>query len=254
MSNRAYECIGTSARPGPFLFTCEHASNALPDGIEPSLVDRKLLDEHWGWDIGARDVVVQLVARLGGEAVASKFSRLWVDPNRASDSESLIVKEIDGEQVSFNSAVDPDERANRLRNWYEPYHDAVTRVGLKQAAVSTRPLEILSVHSFTPLYLGKSRPMEIGVLFNEYDERAWHMEEALNAQGFEVALNAPYSGKPPERLIYAAQRHGELLEVPYLELEIRQDLIEKPSLAEEVGNRIATGLLTYLELCAVREP
>jgi len=50
--------------------------------------------------------------------------------------------------------------------------------------------------------------MEIGVLFDEHDELAWRLDEALTAEGFACALNAPYSGKPPERLIYSAQRHG----------------------------------------------
>lgn len=248
MSTQAFELLGTSDRPGPFLFTCEHASNALPDGVQPSEGDQKLLEEHWGWDIGARDVTAQLVATLGGQAVATKFSRLWVDPNRDSKSEALILTEIDGQQIRFNNAVDANERARRLRDWFEPYHDAVKRIGLARSEQPT-PMEILSVHSFTPLYLGKARPMEIGVLFNDYDERAWHMEEALIAQGFEVALNAPYSGKPPDRLIYSAQRHGESLQVPYLELEIRQDLIADAKTAKEVGIRIARGLLEYRKLC-----
>ncbi len=251
MSNRAYELLGTSERPGPFLFTCEHASNDLPEGVQPTREDRKLLEEHWGWDIGARDVVVQLVAQLGGQAVVSRFSRLWVDPNRDAKSESLIVTSIDGQSVSFNQEVDDAQRACRLRDWFEPYHEAVKQVG-RARSCQPEPVEILSVHSFTPLYLGKTRPMEIGVLFNEHDERAWYMEEALTAQGFEVALNAPYSGKPPDRLIYAAQRHGQYLQIPYLELEIRQDLIETSQLAREVGNRIATGLSTYLDLCRPR--
>lgn len=251
MSNQAYERIGTASEPGPFLFTCEHASCALPDGIAASATDKRLLAEHWGWDIGARDVVVQLVAKLGGEAVAARFSRLWVDANREADSAALIVKEIAGETVGFNSSVDANERARRLREWFEPYHDEVARAG-RAGAAQPMPLELLSVHSFTPLYLGEKRPMEIGVLFNEYDERAHGLGEALEAQGFAVALNAPYSGKTPDRLIYAAQKHGEALGIPYLELEIRQDLIATQSTATEVGNRIATGLLAYRTFCLER--
>jgi predicted N-formylglutamate amidohydrolase len=94
--------------------------------------------------------------------------------------------------------------------------------------------------------------MEVGVLFNEYDEDAWHLEEALGGEGFESALNAPYSGKPPESLIYAAQRHGQALGVKYLELEIRQDLIDSEVKAQAVGKRIARALQVYLELSSPR--
>lgn len=247
MSKDAFEILGDSGNPGPFLFTCEHASNAVPESVVVSASDRKLLGEHWGWDIGAQDVVATLVSRFGGQAVVTRFSRLWIDPNRAPESASLIVSEIDGEAVSFNESVDAHERERRIRQYFDPYHGAVHRTGSERAKLAS-PFEVLSVHSFTPLYLGKRRAMEVGVLFNEHDEDAWHMQEALSAQGFESALNAPYSGKPPEALIYAAQRHGQTLGVKYLELEIRQDLIDTKDKARDVGDRIANALERYLEL------
>ena len=84
--------------------------------------------------------------------------------------------------------------------------------------------------------------MEVGVLFDDFDEDAWHLEEALTLEGFESVLNAPYSGRGPGALIYSAQRHGRSLGVKYLELEIRQDLIDTDDKAREVAHRLGRAL------------
>jgi predicted N-formylglutamate amidohydrolase len=104
---------------------------------------------------------------------------------------------------------------------------------------------LVAVHSFTPIYLGTPRAMEIGVLFDDFDREAWELEQALERAGFAAALNAPYSGKPPAGLIYSPRRHGQHAGIKYLELEIRQDLIDRPERAREVGSRIAGALEVF---------
>jgi len=240
----AYEVIGRPDHAGPFFFTCEHASNWIPDSYRTSAADRALLTDHWGWDIGARDVVRHLVSRLGGQGVAACFSRLLVDPNRPPDTPSFIVREIDGRLVDLNRDLDAAEIARRTSRYFEEYHAAVTRCGEERAALAD-PFHLVSVHSFTPSYLGRHRPMEVGILFDDYDEDAWHLQEALIREGFDCALNAPYSGKGPDGLIYSAQRHGRALGVKYLELEIRQDLIDTDTKADEVASRLARGLASF---------
>ena len=99
-----------------------------------------------------------------------------------------------------------------------------------------------AIHSFTPVYLGQSRPMEVGVLFDAYHEAAWRLEGALAEAGFATALNAPYSGM--DGLIYSARRHGRAHGLVYLELEVRQDLIDTPARAAAVAERLAPALHT----------
>jgi len=81
------------------------------------------------------------------------------------------------------------------------------------------------------------------VLFDAHDEPAWRLEGALAEQGFETALNAPYSGR--DGLIHSAQRHGTAHDIVYLELEVRQDLIDTRAKALAVGRRIARALAYY---------
>jgi predicted N-formylglutamate amidohydrolase len=240
-TERPYEVIGDPSRPGPFVFTCEHATHRLPEW-EASPDDLPLVEDHWGWDVGAADLTRSLVRETQSCAVLSRFSRLVCDPNRAPGEPSFVVSEIDGQVLSFNRQVDAAERERRRARYFAPYHQAIDRTLRVRLAVGA-PVRLCSIHSFTPLYLGRARPMEVGVLFDAHDEHAWRLEGALAAQGFETVLNAPYSGR--DGLIYAAQRHGRAWDLVYLELEVRQDLIDTPARAHATGRRIAAALEVF---------
>jgi predicted N-formylglutamate amidohydrolase len=237
----AFEVVGDPGARGPFVFTCEHASRQLPEW-QPEPADLPFLEAHWGWDIGAADLTRALAAQSGSCAVLSTFSRLVCDPNRRPEEESFVVREVDGHALSFNRDVDAAERARRRQRYFDPYHEAVDRTLERRRAVGA-PLRLCSIHSFTPLYLGRVRPMEVGVLFDAHDEQAWRLEGALAEEGFEVALNAPYSGY--EGLIYSANRHGRAHSLVYLELEVRQDLIDTAARARAVAGRIGRALRVY---------
>ena len=100
---------------------------------------------------------------------------------------------------------------------------------------------LLSIHSFTDVYEGTRRSMEIGVLFDDYVTPAVELARRLRSQGLDTALNEPYSGL--RGLIYSANRHGRCFGLPYLELEIRNDLIDTPAGVE----RVTAALMTALE-------
>jgi predicted N-formylglutamate amidohydrolase len=237
-SEPPFEIVGDVAAPGPFFFICEHATRLLPEW-EPEPADLPILEDHWGWDIGAADLTRALVTLTRSSGVLSRFSRLICDPNRDPDEPSFVVERVDGHTLSFNRRVDARERQRRRERYFDPYHDAIDRA-LRARRSLDAAVQLCSIHSFTPIYLGRDRPMEIGVLFDRFDEVAWRLEGALAEQGFEVALNAPYSAR--DGLIYAAQRHGAAHDLVYLELEVRQDLIATPGAAQTVARRIARAL------------
>lgn len=238
------EIAGDPGHAGPFVFTCEHASRALPDEIVADLADEPLLADHWGWDVGARDVTLALVEALGGQAVLSRASRLVVDCNRDPADPTFVVREVDSQRLGFNALVDVAELERRRVRYFDPYHDAIDRVVSARQALGP-PVHLVAVHSFTPIYLGTPRAMEIGVLFDDFDREAWELEQALERAGFAAALNAPYTGKPPAGLIYSPRRHGQRAGIKYLELEIRHDLIDQPERAREVAARIAAALEVF---------
>jgi len=210
-----------SCGEGPLALTCEHASNRLPPWLTWPAADRWLVGTHWAWDIGIAEVTLQLAERLEVTAAFAGFSRLVADPNRDLDDPTLIRAEAHGRKVALNQDLTPEERARRLELW-QAYHDAIDGVLRAQPGNS-----LLSMHSFTPHYEDDApRGMEVGVLFDRDEAAAHRLAAALAAEGLNVALNEPYSGKGG--LMYCVERHAEPEGRVALELEIRQDLADDP--------------------------
>jgi len=230
-----FEVVGRPEDAGPMVFLCEHATPWVP-GWEPTAADRELLEAHWGWDIGAADLARDLISRTRSCGVLSRFSRLICDPNRDPGEASFVVEEIDGQRISFNLSTDARERARRRAAYFDPYHAAIDET-LRARIAHESTFGLCSVHSFTPVYRGDPRSLEVGVLFDVHGDYARRLAEQIAKEGFATALNEPYSGE--EGLIYAARRHGREYDLTYVELEVRQDLIATPEKASEVGSRIA---------------
>jgi predicted N-formylglutamate amidohydrolase len=237
----AYEISG-NPDAGPFLFICEHATRRLLEW-EASPEDRPYLEDHWGWDVGAADLTRELARLTGSGAVLSRFSRLVCDPNRAPGEASFVVREVAGHALSFNRSVDDAERARRRARYFDPYHGAIDRA-LARRIASGRDVLLCSIHSFTPVWDGSARPMEVGVLYDDHLDVAARLVDALTREGFATAHNEPYSGLAG--LIYSARRHGRAHGVVYVELEVRNDEIAPPERARAIAPRIARALLTVV--------
>ncbi|MEL7544394.1 MAG: N-formylglutamate amidohydrolase, partial [Pseudomonadota bacterium] len=84
------------------LLLCDHASNAMPPGYETLGLPDSQLARHIAYDIGAAGVTRRLAAQFGVPAVLSRFSRLFIDPNRGIDDPTLVMKLSDGAVVPGN--------------------------------------------------------------------------------------------------------------------------------------------------------
>jgi len=239
-----FTLVGDSDNTGPFLFVCEHGSNHVPPGYVATAADLLMLDDHWGWDIGTHEVVEGLVAELGGQGVVCGTTRLIVDANRPPSADSFIVTEIDGHVVDFNRHLDEVEVAERTEKYFGSYHGAIEAAG-RARREHAKPFHLVSIHSFTPELNGSLRDMEVGILFDDFDDDVAKVEAALREEHFVTALNQPYSGRGPGALIYSANRHGHSLGIKYIELEIRNDLISHADDARAVATRLARGLLAF---------
>lgn len=199
------------------FLTCEHASERLPDPWVWHPEDRWLAGTHWAYDIGAELLTRDLAEATGAPAVLSRFSRLLVDPNREEDSPGLILERAEGKLVVLNHGLESDEREARLSRLHRPYHQAIDReLGRSRAPV------VLALHTFTPVWNGVPREVEVGVLFDREDELAELARRELEKTGLVVRMNEPYSGQAG--LIYSAARHADAHGLKALELELRQDL------------------------------
>ena len=234
---------------GPIALLCEHASALLPQDCGASAADQRWLRTHWGVDLGAAPLTAALSRLLDAPAWLGGVSRLLCDLNRPADHPDLARATVEGEHLALNAGVNgPDglaQRTARVAAWHTPFHAAVD-AGLAERRAQLRLL--LSVHTFTPLYLGQPRRMGMGVLFDTHDALATRFAEALRvqeaavAEGVEVVENEPWSGK--DGLIYSPARHGNRHALPYLELEVRQDLLDDDDQVERIAARVAAALRT----------
>ena len=93
------------------------------------------------------------------------------------------------------------------------------------------------MHSFTPVFHGVAREWHAGVLYGSDARFASLVLRALRDEGdLVVGDNEPYA--VTRTTDYSVNHHGEDRALPYVELEIRQDLI-----AGEAGQAAWAGLL-----------
>jgi len=209
-----------SPRRGGIVVVCDHAGNAVPEGIDLG-VSASAMAKHIAWDIGTSGVGERLARRHGLAVHMAIYSRLVIDLHREEDSTALIPVESDGILIPGNIGAD---REGRLARYYRPYHEALA-AWLDEA----QPGLVISVHSFTPSLetAPADRPWEVGLLYNTDDRAALHAMRLFGELGLNVGDNEPYPGN---KLNATMDRHAEAHGRPYCTLEIRNDLI-----ADEAG-------------------
>lgn len=200
------------------LLIADHASSHVPEAIELG-VPPAVMTLHVAIDLGVAPLARAICARLRCPGILGGVSRLVVDLNREEEAPGLIPVTSDGHAIPGNALLTEQERARRIADYWRPYHDHISN---RIAALS--PKLLISLHSFTPkLAISDApRPWQIGILYNQ-DDRAARLALPLLAEaGVIVGDNLPYSGK---LLNATMNRHGEANGIPYLGIEVRQDLI-----------------------------
>jgi len=215
--NEAWTALG-APRAGGILLIGDHASNHVPADIDLG-IDPALLNAHIAVDIGVAAVAEQLVdAGAVDAAILGGVSRLVVDCNRDVDAPGAVPIASDGHAIPGN-ALDHAGREARMARFFHPYHDHIAATVAAQ-----RPAMILSLHSFTPSLASdpeQARPWQVGVLYNKDERLAAPAIAALADEGLIVGDQLPYSGK---LLNATMNRHAEANGIPYVGIEMRQDL------------------------------
>jgi predicted N-formylglutamate amidohydrolase len=206
-------------RAGGILLIGDHASAHVPGDVDLG-IGPALLSNHIAIDIGVADVAALLVQNGAVDAaILGGVSRLVVDLNREEDAPGVLPIASDGHAVPGNALGDAAREA-RLARFFRPYHDHIAAT-----IAAHRPAMILSLHSFTPAlaaHPGEARPWHVGVLYNEDDRLVPAAISALEAEDMIVGDQQPYSGKA---LNATMNRHAEANNIPYIGIEMRQDLV-----------------------------
>jgi predicted N-formylglutamate amidohydrolase len=225
------------------LLTCEHATNRLPRDTRARGPVRAILESHWGWDIGAWELTRELARRLRAGAIGGRWSRLLIDLNRRVADPTLARLTAGGVSVPWNEGIDADEIERRILAYHMPYHAEIDRLILQRLVRGVDPV-LLAVHRFTPLFDGRLRRFDVGILYEHHRGPAHRLGRALREEGLSVRYNQPYSGMAG--MMYAADRHGTHHRLPCLELEINQELFDRKGAARRLGQSITRGLETML--------
>jgi predicted N-formylglutamate amidohydrolase len=222
------------------VLLCEHASNHMPAEYGRLGLDASHLQRHIAWDIGAAEVTRLLSASLDAPAFLSGYSRLLIDLNRPLGTQGSIPMLSEDTDIPGNVGVDATERTRRAEIMFSPFHDRVA-THLDRRVAEGRPTRIVTIHSFTPVFLGVARPWHAGVLHDHASDLAEAILSGLRSDtALNVAANVPYVISRDAD--YAVPIHGDDRGIPAVLVEIRQDLLSTRSGIEEWADRLAAAL------------
>lgn len=174
------------------LLTCEHGGNEVPAAYRAQFVGAaKVLESHRGYDPGALELARAAARRFEAPLFSSKISRLVVDLNRTSGHPTVF--------STYTQALPTEERQILLERLHAPHHRRVEEA-VGEALASGAGVLHVAIHSFTPIWNGTPRGIDLGLL---YDSRrgaeralatAWKDALAEAYPELRLRRNAPYRG------------------------------------------------------------
>jgi predicted N-formylglutamate amidohydrolase len=221
-----------------FLLVCDHASRLVPQSLDSLGLDETQLDSHIAWDIGAAEVARRLSTALDATLLLQSYSRLVIDCNRPPGSASSMPPRSEYVQIAANESLTAAAKAARLAEIFTPYHEAISTVLDRRRHAGTRTL-LVSMHSFTPVYLGQPRPWKIGLMYRKDQRLGRALLELLRQDAsLHAGENLPYA--IGDNTDYTIPVHGEARGLPHVGIEIRQDLISDTPGQQEWATRLAS--------------
>ncbi len=205
-----------------FLLVADHAGRRVPARLADLGVAPAEWDRHIAWDIGIAGVCTALSPLLDAVCIEQVFSRLVIDCNRRPGHPTSIPPVSDGTAVPSNQNLTEADMAARVDAIFRPYHDAIA-AEIDRRSTLGQPTILIAMHSFTPVWGGIPRVWQAGVLYNRDPRLGLALAAQLTAAGYHVGDNEPYSLS--DESDYTVPVHAERRNLPYVELEIRQDLI-----------------------------
>lgn len=227
--------VEPAAPDASIILVCEHGSARIPDALAGLGLSPELLQSHIAWDPGALGVAHGLARRFAAPLVHGGISRLVYDCNRPPESPDAIPAHSEIHGVPGNLGLDAAARRERVDEIYWPFTNRLAaEIRTRRAALEL----MVTVHSFTPVYRGRRRDVEIGILHGK-DARFAEQMVALAPAGQDhvVRLNKPYSAA--DGVAHTLDLHGAANRLPSVMLEIRNDLIATGAQQDDIADLMA---------------
>jgi len=223
-----------------FVIVVDHASCRIPRRLGDLGLPAAELRRHIAWDIGCLAVAQEVAAALDAPLIAQNYSRLVIDCNRDPGVPSSIPAASEWTRIPGNQGLSAAQITARRTEIFDPYHDCVRSLLDARSAAGRRTI-LVAQHSMTDIFKGIRREMHAAVLYNRDRRFAGLMLDMLRREaGLVVGDNEPYFVS--DETDYTIPHHGEARGLPYVEIEIRQDLIGDEAGQSEWARRITRAL------------
>ncbi|WP_415401818.1 N-formylglutamate amidohydrolase [Tateyamaria sp. SN3-11] len=204
------------------ILVCEHASPHIPAEFNNLGLAHAARDSHVVWDPGALALAEEMADRLKATLIAARTSRLVYDCNRPPDAPDAMPARSERVDVPGNADLTPAQKAARVSVYYEPFRRAVAQI----IADVDDPV-LITVHSFTPIYHGAMRDVEIGILHDSDARLADALLTHADTRHI-VRRNEPYG--PADGVTHTLKEHALPSGHLNVMIEVRNDLIaDKPA-------------------------
>jgi predicted N-formylglutamate amidohydrolase len=172
--------------------------------------------------------------------IAQNYSRLVIDCNRDPQVASSIPHISETSEIPGNMNLSAADIAVRRAEIFDPYHRRIREL-IDERLAAGRPTILVAQHTMTDIYNGVRRNMHAAVLYNRDRRFAGIVLNMLRREGqLMVADNEPYFVS--DETDYTVPHHAEARSLPYVEIEIRQDLVSDDAGQCEWAARIARAL------------
>ena len=223
-----------------FVIVADHAGARIPRRLANLGLPSAELERHIAWDIGALGVARRVAAAVDAPLIAQNYSRLVIDCNRDPQVASSIPHISETSEIPGNKNLSAADIAARRAEIFDPYHRRIREL-IDERLAAGRPTILVAQHTMTDIYKGGRRNMHAAVLYNRDRRFAGIVLDMLRREAqLIVADNEPYFVS--DETDYTVPHHAEARSLPYVEIEIRQDLVSDDAGQCEWAARIAGAL------------
>lgn len=230
---------------GPCVLMCEHASNRIPNYLNSLGLTDTELQSHVAWDPGAHELGLLLSGNLQAPFIAARFSRLVYDCNRPPESASAMPSDTEVCPIPGNQDLTQIDRDARTRVLYEPFHASLKCV--LDSCNKQTPTLLVTMHSFKPMFYGKTRTVETGLLHGADDRLATAMmSRAQTGNAFDCRFNEPYA--VGDGVLHTLEKQLSGTSIPSVMIEVRNGLIKSPKKRTQIANYLIDHLVNAVDV------
>jgi|TARA_B100002051_G_C16676495_1_gene607396 predicted N-formylglutamate amidohydrolase len=209
------------------LFIADHASNYIPSSLKDLGLKKNLLNSHIAYDLGVKELCINLANILKSKYIIGEYSRLIIDLNRDKSDPTLIPEIVDRTVIKKNIILNENDKKKRISNIYNRYHQKI-KTTIKHDNITI----LISLHSFNPIFKNKKRNIHFGILSNQDRRLSDYIITEMKQRKLKIGDNEPYKGNLIGDTMH---KHGLKNNLHHTLIEIRNDLLSSPTKIQKVS-------------------